>query len=131
MLGETGGQGLARVVLIHHPPIEGVTPPLRGLSTRGGSGQSCATWGPRRSCTATPMSRPFARLPSRAARTVQGAVPVIGAPSAAAGARDPRYRAAYHLVRLDREGERWRVSVRARGLAPESAVIGEREALRV
>jgi len=34
-------------------------------------------------------------------------------------------------VRLDRDGERWRVSVRARGLAPESAAIGERAALRV
>ena len=55
-------------------------------------------------------------LPSRAARTVGGAVPVLGAPSAAAAARDPRYRAAYHLVRLDREGERWLVSARARGL---------------
>jgi hypothetical protein len=33
------------------------------------------------------------------------------------------------LVRLDRDGERWRVSVRARGLAPESAAIGGREAL--
>jgi 3',5'-cyclic AMP phosphodiesterase CpdA len=70
-------------------------------------------------------------LPSRAARTVGGAVPVIGAPSAAAAARDPRYRAAYHLIRLDRDGELWKVSARARGLAPESAAIGEREALRV
>ena len=70
-------------------------------------------------------------LPSRAARTVGGAVPVLSAPSAAAAARDPRYRAAYHLVRLDREGERWRVSARARGLAPESQAIGEREALGV
>jgi hypothetical protein len=31
---------------------------------------------------------------------------VIGAPSAAASARDPRYRAAYRLVSLDRDGER-------------------------
>src|SRR6516162_9253529 len=32
LLRETGAKGLARVVLIHHPPIAGVTPPLRGLS---------------------------------------------------------------------------------------------------
>ena len=56
---------------------------------------------------------------------------MLGAPSAAAAARDPRYRAAYHLVRLERDGERWRVGARVRGLAPESAAIGEREALAV
>ena len=56
---------------------------------------------------------------------------MLGAPSAAAAAHDPRYRAAYHLVRLEREGERWRISARVRGLALEGAGIGEREALAV
>jgi hypothetical protein len=55
----------------------------------------------------------------------------LSAPSAAAAASHPRYRAAYHLVRLAREGERWRVSARARGLGPQSETIGEREALGV
>ncbi|MFZ0603314.1 MAG: metallophosphoesterase, partial [Roseiarcus sp.] len=32
LLRETGAKSLARVVLIHHPPIAGITPPLRGLS---------------------------------------------------------------------------------------------------
>ena len=32
LLRQTGAKGLARVVLIHHPPLAGVTPPLRGLS---------------------------------------------------------------------------------------------------
>ena len=56
---------------------------------------------------------------------------MLGAPSAAAAAHDPRDRAAYHLVCLDREGERWRVSARARGLALDGHGIGEREALAV
>jgi hypothetical protein len=34
-------------------------------------------------------------------------------------------------VRLAREGDRWRVSARARGLALESEAIGERETLGV
>jgi hypothetical protein len=34
-------------------------------------------------------------------------------------------------VRLDREGERWRIGARSRGLTPESKAIGEREALGV
>ena len=32
LLAETGAKGLARVVLIHHPPMVGGAPPLRGLS---------------------------------------------------------------------------------------------------
>ena len=70
-------------------------------------------------------------LPSRGTRTVGGVVPVLGAPSAAAAARHPHYRAAYHLVRLRREGERWRVSARARGLSLDNEAIGERAALSV
>ena len=56
---------------------------------------------------------------------------MLGAPSAAAATHDPRYRAAYHLVRLEREGALWRVGARVRGLALDSDAIGEREALAV
>ena len=35
LLRQTDAKGLARVVLIHHPPLAGVTPPLRGLLRRG------------------------------------------------------------------------------------------------
>ena len=68
-------------------------------------------------------------LPSVAAKTVNRRVPVLGAPAAAAAIRDPRYRAAYHLVRLQRDGGLWRVEARARGLVLNGDSIGEREAL--
>ncbi len=128
---ETGAKGLARVVLIHHPPIAGITPPLRGLSDAAAFERIVRDFGAEAILHGHTHQQAVRSLPSRAARTVGGAVPVLGAPSAAAAARDPRYRAAYHLVRLDREGERWRVGARARGLAPESGAIGEREALGV
>lgn len=131
LLRETDARGLARVVLIHHPPIAGVTPPLRGLSDAGAFQRIVREFGAEAILHGHTHQQAVRSLPSRAARTVGGAVPVLGAPSAAAAARDPRYRAAYHLVRLEREGERWRVGVRARGLAPESQAIGEREALSV
>ena len=131
LLSETGAKGLARIVLIHHPPIAGVTPPLRGLSDAAQFGRIVRDRGAEAILHGHTHQQAVRSLPSRAARTVGGAVPVLGAPSAAAAARDPRYRAAYHLVRLERDGERWRVSARARGLALESATIGEREALRV
>jgi 3',5'-cyclic AMP phosphodiesterase CpdA len=131
LLRETGAKGLARVVLIHHPPIAGVTPPLRGLSDAVAFRRVVRNFGAEAILHGHTHQQAVRSLPSRAARTVGGAVPILGAPSAAAAARDPRYRAAYHLVRLDREGERWRVGARARGLAPESQAIGERAALSV
>src|SRR5208282_217960 len=39
LLGETGARGLARVVLIHHPPIARAAPPLRGLSDAAAFGR--------------------------------------------------------------------------------------------
>jgi 3',5'-cyclic AMP phosphodiesterase CpdA len=131
LLRETGARGLARVVLIHHPPIAGITPPLRGLSDAAAFERVVRSLGAEAVLHGHTHQQAVRSLPSRAARTIGGAVLVLGAPSAAAAARNPRYRAAYHLVRLDREGERWRIRARARGLAPESHTIGEREALRV
>jgi 3',5'-cyclic AMP phosphodiesterase CpdA len=131
LLRQTGARGLARVVLIHHPPMAGATPPLRGLLDAFAFQRVLRDFGAEAILHGHTHRQAVRSLPSRAARTVGGAVPVLGAPSAAAAARDPRYRAAYHLVRLDREGERWRVGARARGLTPESEAIGEREALGV
>ena len=131
LLRETGAKGLARVVLIHHPPLAGATPPLRGLLDALAFQRVVRDLGAEAILHGHTHRQAVRSLPSRAARTIGGDVPVLGAPSAAAAARDPRYRAAYHLVRLDREGERWRVGARARGLAPESEAIGEREALGV
>ena len=131
LLRETGAKGLARVVLIHHPPIAGITPPLRGLSDAGPFQRIVRNFGAEAILHGHTHQQAVRSLPSRAARTVGGNVPVLGAPSAAAAARDRRYRAAYHLVRLDNEGDRWRIRARARGLTPESHAIGEREALRV
>ena len=131
VLRETGAKGLARVVLIHHPPNTGVTPPLRALSDAAAFQRVVRDFGAEAILHGHTHQQAVRSLRSRAARTVGGAVPVLGAPSAAAAARDPRYRAAYHLVRLEREGERWRVGARARGLTPESHTIGERAALSV
>jgi 3',5'-cyclic AMP phosphodiesterase CpdA len=131
LLRQAGARGLARVVLIHHPPLSGVTPPLRGLSDAPAFERVVRDLGAEAILHGHIHRQAVRSLRSRAARTVGGAVPVLSAPSAAAAARDPRYRAAYHLVRLDREGERWRVSARARGLTLDSEAIGERAALGV
>jgi 3',5'-cyclic AMP phosphodiesterase CpdA len=131
LLRQTGAKGLARVVLIHHPPLARVAPPLRGLSDAPAFERVVRDLGAEAILHGHIHRQAVRSLRSRSSRTVGGSVPVLSAPSAAAAARDPRYRAAYHLVRLDREGDRWRVSARARGLTLESAAIGEREALGV
>ncbi|HTR13836.1 MAG TPA: metallophosphoesterase [Roseiarcus sp.] len=132
LLRETGRQGLARVVLIHHPPLRRGEPPLRGLTDAAAFERVVRERGAEAILHGHTHKQLVRALPSRGTKAAGGAVPVLGAPSAAAAARDPRYRAAYHLVRLDREGGAWRVSARARGLmAPGGHAIGEREALAV
>jgi 3',5'-cyclic AMP phosphodiesterase CpdA len=130
LLRETGARGLARVIMIHHPPITGAAPALRGLSDADAFGRIVRDLGAEAILHGHNHERAARSLPSRAARTSDGAVPVLGAPSAAAAGRNPRRQAAYHLVKIERDGDRWRISARSRGLAEEGG-IGEREALSV
>ena len=131
LLDWTAERDLARVVLIHHPPLSKGAPPLRGLTDAAAFERVIAKHGAE-AILHGHTHRQFVRsLPSRASRTIDGSAPVLGAPSASAAVHDPRHRAAYHLVRIEREGDRWRVSARVRGLALESEAIGEREALAV
>ena len=129
LLQETGAKSLARVVLIHHPPLAKGAPPLRGLTDAAAFEGVIAAHGCEAILHGHTHKRHVRLLPSPASKTVDGRAPVIGAPSAAAATHDPRYRAAYHLVRLAREGERWRIVARARGLALDGDYIGERERL--
>jgi 3',5'-cyclic AMP phosphodiesterase CpdA len=129
LLAETGARGLARVVLIHHPPFARGAPPLRGLTDAGAFERVVSERGAEAVLHGHTHKQFVRLLPTPAARTHGGAVPIIGAPSAAATTQDPRYRAAYHLVRLEREDGRWRVNARARGLALDGETIGERNPL--
>ena len=131
LLAETRAQGLARVVLIHHPPLTKGAPPLRGLTDAAAFEKVIAAHGAEAILHGHTHKQLVRSLPSTAAKTVGGRVPVLGAPSAAAATQNPRYRAAYFLVRLEREGALWRVGARVRGLALDSDAIGEREGLAV
>jgi 3',5'-cyclic AMP phosphodiesterase CpdA len=129
LLDETGARGLARVILIHHPPLTKGAPPLRGLTDAAAFERVVQSHGAEAVLHGHTHKQLVRSLPSPAAKSIDGRVPVLGAPSAAASTHDPRRRAAYHLVRLEREGERWRIRARVRGLALDSEAIGEREAL--
>jgi 3',5'-cyclic AMP phosphodiesterase CpdA len=131
LLDQTGARGLARVVLVHHPPLARSAPPLRGLTDAAAFERVLCDHGAEAILHGHTHRRLVRSLASMATKTVGGKVPVLGAPSAAAATHDPRYRAAYHLVRLERDGDRWQVSARARGLALDSEAIGEHEAIAV
>lgn len=131
LLDWTAGRDLGRIVLIHHPPFLKGAPPLRSLTDAAAFERVIAKHGAEAVLHGHAHKQLVRFLPSRAARTVSGKVPVLGAPSASGAVHDPRRRAAYHLVRVEREGDAWRVSARVRGLALDSEAIGEREALAV
>jgi 3',5'-cyclic AMP phosphodiesterase CpdA len=128
LLQETGARGLARVILIHHPPLSRRRSPLRGLTDARALETIVGRFGAEAILHGHAHKRMVHHLPSPASRVEGGRVPILGVPSAVAASPDPRQRAAYHLIRLERAGEFWRVGMRARGLLPGRDEIGEREA---
>jgi 3',5'-cyclic AMP phosphodiesterase CpdA len=126
ILQQTGGRNLARVILIHHPPLSRGGP-LRGLTDARAFEAAVARFGAEAILHGHIHKRMINRLASPATRIEGGRIPILGAPSASSASFDPRQRAAYHLVRIDRAGERWRIQVRARGLQLRGGEIGERE----
>jgi len=129
MLEETGARRLARVILIHHPPVSrGASPPLRGLDDAREFERTITRFGAEAILHGHTHKRMVHYLPSPATRREGGLVPVIGAPSASAVSRDPRQRAGYNLIRIERAGPHWQVHARERGLLLGNSEIGEREA---
>jgi 3',5'-cyclic AMP phosphodiesterase CpdA len=131
MLEATGARGLARVILIHHPPLAAGDVALRGLTDAREFERTVEQFGAEAILHGHTHKRMVHYLPSPAARTQGRRVAVIGVPSASAASSDPRQRAAYYLIRIERDGDRWRISARARGMLPGKSEIGEREPLAI
>jgi 3',5'-cyclic AMP phosphodiesterase CpdA len=131
MLDETRARGLARVVLIHHPPLRSGATTMRNMTDARDFEAIVAQHGAEVILHGHNHKRSVAHLKSTAAATLGGRIPVIGVPAASSTSKVARQRAAYHLVRLQLEGSLWRISVRARGLMPNGGEIGEREEIMV
>ncbi len=131
LLDETRGRGLARVVLIHHPPLLSGATAMRNLTDAREFEAVIARHGAELILHGHNHTRSIAHLKSPAARTLSGRIPVIGVPSASSTSKASRQRAAYHLVRLERQDGVWRMSARARGLMPGGGEIGERGELEI
>jgi 3',5'-cyclic AMP phosphodiesterase CpdA len=131
LLEETRARGLARVIMIHHPPLIASAPAMRNLTDAREFEEVVTEHGAELVLHGHNHKRSLAYLKSAAALTHHGRVPVIGVPSASSMSKAPRQRAAYHLINIERQGEIWHVSARARGLMPNASEIGERDAIEI
>jgi 3',5'-cyclic AMP phosphodiesterase CpdA len=131
VLDETRARGLARVVLIHHPPLLLSAPAMRNLTDSREFEAVVARHGAELVLHGHNHTRSVGYLKSDAAATPHGRIAVIGVPSASSTSKTPRHRAAYHLIRVERQDDVWRVSARARGLMPNASEIGERDAIEI
>lgn len=112
-LSNLGEEGLFRVVLVHHPAVEGNNPPRKRLTdakalqrTISRHGAELVLHGHDHRCSVREIAGPT------------GPVPVVGVPSASALAHKTRPVAQYHLFDIAPAPERspgaWRVELRMR-----------------
>ncbi|MBV8394410.1 MAG: metallophosphoesterase [Alphaproteobacteria bacterium] len=113
LLAEAGRAGLCRIVLIHHPPLTDQSR-FKHLT----DAEAFQAMIRRVGCEAVLHGHNHRSEVARIAGP-SGAVPVLGVTSASA-APDSKYgRARYHLIRISREGEGWRLAVELRALAAD------------
>jgi 3',5'-cyclic AMP phosphodiesterase CpdA len=127
ILVDLRARGLARVVLLHHPPDPGVVSARRAL------------WDARALCALLARSGAelvlhghLHRARIAAVAGPDGPIPVLCARSASDHGSKPGRRAQYHLVEVDAAGGRPRLALRVRGYDPQSGRFhaeGERRAL--
>lgn len=110
LLAETGREGLCRIVMIHHPPLLDQSR-FKHL-TDAASFQAMIR---RVGCEAILHGHNHRSEIARIAGP-QGPVPVLGVTSASAAPGSKYGRARYHLIRIERESEGWRLRVEIRAL---------------
>lgn len=110
LLADLGRQGLCRVVMIHHPPVDEESR-FKWLTDRKSFRAMIRNVGCELILHGHDHRSEFARVAGPA-----GPVPVLGVASASA-APDSKYgRARYHLIRIEREPAGWRFKVEVRVL---------------
>ncbi|MBZ0217535.1 MAG: metallophosphoesterase [Fimbriimonadaceae bacterium] len=118
LLKSAGAQGLCRVVLIHHPPLVGLSPRHKRLTDAakfagmiGKSGAELILHGHNH--TDTVVYTPGDRHP----------VPVVGVPSASSLGYKSKPAAQYNLFKFSRSGAGWKLEMMARRLDPRSRIF--------
>ncbi len=121
VLQELGKQGVFRTVMVHHPPLPGLSERRRGLddvheleAVLRQSGADLVLYGHRHVHTVD-------RLAS------EPPAPVVGAPSASSSHAGPDKHARYYLFRIWHEGNGWKCEMTCRGLTRSGGRIVEIE----
>jgi 3',5'-cyclic AMP phosphodiesterase CpdA len=113
VLERLGAQGLCRVVLIHHPPVPGLTTRRRSLRDDAAFGDVLRRRGAELVLHGHLHRTTFATLPGPA-----GPIPVAGVPSASHAGPSPRRCAAYHLYEIEGAAGRYAIRRRVRAWDP-------------
>jgi 3',5'-cyclic AMP phosphodiesterase CpdA len=122
LLRQTREEGLARVVLLHHPPHRGGARALRGLEDAAAFESIIARQGAELVLHGHNHRQSLHYLPGQ-----QGSkIPVVGVASASARPGSHYPGAAYNLYRISRQGEGVRVRLQTRGFdREESAIVNQ------
>jgi 3',5'-cyclic AMP phosphodiesterase CpdA len=121
MLQRLKARGLCRVVLIHHPPLPGMTSWARGLHDAAllrdaleEHGAELVIYGHDHRARVSTLNH------------AQGAIPVVGVSSTSLYSRDPAKMARYHLYELTKAKEGgWSITMRSRVLDVKARRITE------
>jgi 3',5'-cyclic AMP phosphodiesterase CpdA len=126
-LARLGEAGLCRIVMIHHPPVQGLASYRRSLHDADAFAEVVARRGAE-----LVLHGHLHRTTQRALPGPAGPVPVRGVPSASHAGPAPERCAAYHLYEIDRAGKRWNIRRRVRRYDPASgrfASVGSDESV--
>ena len=124
LLDKTRAEGLARVVLLHHPPHRGGATMGRGLDDAAEFEAMIARHGAELVLHGHNHKISLHRLTGAHGETM-----VVGAASASAKAGTHNHRAAYNLYSIAREGDKIVISARSRGIRDDDETIEDLDAL--
>ena len=122
ILIETGRKGLFRVILIHHPPVNGVVSWRKRLTDAEAFRAIVQQHGAE-----LILHGHAHRLSQTRLNTPGGYAPVIGISSASAANRHSKRRARYHIYRLSRTAFGWQVHVCVRSFVSRKGFITQDE----
>ena len=110
-LDALAGEGLCRVVLIHHPPQPGGAPWRKALTDAAAFRDVIRRHGAELILHGHNHRSELARIEGPL-----GPVPVLGVISASASPTSPYGRAGWHRIRIEREADAWRFDVEHRAI---------------
>jgi 3',5'-cyclic AMP phosphodiesterase CpdA len=110
-------QGLARVVLIHHPPHQFGAKAGRGLTDAVAFENIIARTGAELILHGHNHAISVTHITGK-----NGKVPIVGAPSASAISGTKTHRAGYHLFSFDMTDAGVKISARTRGMSPDGEI---------